>query len=93
MTFRIQFTEQAAAARDALEADRRALLLRGLENLARNPRRTLGTAPIGDNEDYRKAMAAPGMMIEYVIVREALVVVVLELFDQSHYLTEEDPAA
>lgn len=88
--YRIQFTEQAAAARDELAPDRRTLLLEGLGNLARDPRRKRGTTQVGTNKDYRKAMVTHGMLIEYVIVHEAVVVVVLELFDESQYLTDDD---
>lgn len=92
LVYRIQFTEQAAAARDELAPDRRALLLKGLDRLAHDPRRKRGTTQVGTNEDYRKAMVTHGMLIEYVVVHEAVVVVVLELFDESQYLADDTPA-
>ncbi|MFI0980405.1 hypothetical protein ACH4SP_25780 [Streptomyces sp. NPDC021093] len=85
----VQYTVEAKAVHDSLSTERQAKVDHAVRVLARDPFHKLATAQIGPNETYRKAYVAPGIVLEYVVVREAFVVVLLELFDESSYLIDE----
>lgn len=86
--YRLTYTEEAAATRDALPPERRRLFERAAAVLARDPYNTLGTAALSSQEE-RKAYLAPGLMVEYYVRRSVLVIIVFEVFDESGYLTDE----
>ncbi|MFI2644956.1 hypothetical protein [Streptomyces sp. NPDC018610] len=90
--YRIQFTVEAHATYDALPAERRAHLDRAVRILARDPFRKNSTAPLGPDENLRKAYVAPGVVLEYMVAGAIMVVVVLEVFDESAYLIDEADA-
>ncbi|MFF7590497.1 hypothetical protein ACFZCK_23720 [Kitasatospora purpeofusca] len=92
MTYRVQYTVEAKAAIDALPAERRDLLERALAVLARDPYHKTATAPIGPDEHLRKAYAAPGVVVEFMVADHVLVVVVLQVFDELQYLIDETDA-
>ncbi|MFJ4094018.1 hypothetical protein ACIPYS_20760 [Kitasatospora sp. NPDC089913] len=92
MTYRVQFTVEAKATIDALPAERRDLLERALGVLARDPYHKTATAPIGPDEHLRKAYAAPGVVVEFMVADHVLVVVVLQIFDELQYLIDETDA-
>ncbi|MGW2646482.1 hypothetical protein ACWC2T_16560 [Streptomyces sp. NPDC001393] len=90
--YRIQFTVEARAVYDELPAERRAQLDRAVRVLARDPFRKTATAQLGPDEHLRKAYVAPGVMLEYMVAGAIMVVVVLEIFDESAYLIDEADA-
>lgn len=90
--YRIQFTVEARAAYDTLPGSRQAQLDKAVRILARDPFRKTSTAPLGPDENLRKAYVAPGVMLEYVVVGAIMVVVVVWLFDENHYLIDENDA-
>jgi len=85
---KVTYTVEAMQTRDELPAERQGMLDHAMKVLARDPFHKTATAAIGPNESYRKAYVAPGLMIEYTVVREILVVVLLEIFDESRYLLD-----
>ncbi|MDN3264398.1 hypothetical protein QWJ26_32210 [Streptomyces sp. CSDS2] len=89
---RVQFTVEARATYDALPAERRVQLDRAVRILARDPFRKTSTAQLGPDEHLRKAYVAPGVLLEYMVAGAVMVVVVLEIFDESHYLIDEADA-
>lgn len=60
--------------------------------LARDPFRKNSTAQPGPDEHLRKAYVAPGAMPEYMVAGAVIVVVVLEIFDESACLVDEADA-
>ncbi|MEV4337978.1 hypothetical protein [Streptomyces sp. NPDC049590] len=90
--YRVQWTVEARATYDAMPAERRAQLDRAVRVLARDPFRKTSTAQLGPDEHLRKAYVAPGVMLEYMVAGAVMVVVVLEIFDESHYLVDEADA-
>ncbi|GAA4949257.1 hypothetical protein GCM10023205_07030 [Yinghuangia aomiensis] len=88
--YRVDFTEAAAEVRDSLPAERRAMLDRGVRVLARDPFNKTATGPIGPDDSYRKAYVAPGLVLEYTVVAQVLVVIVMQLFDETAYLIDQD---
>ncbi|MGW0706876.1 hypothetical protein ACWD4G_13090 [Streptomyces sp. NPDC002643] len=90
--YHVQFTVEARATYDALPGERRAQLDRAVRILARDPFRKTSTAQLGPDEHLRKAYVAPGVMLEYVVAGAVMVIVVLEIFDESHYLIDENDA-
>ncbi|GHK04618.1 type II toxin-antitoxin system RelE family toxin [Streptomyces sp. NPDC003753] len=91
--YRVQFTVEARATYDGLPAERRAQLDKALRILARDPFHKTATAQLGPDEHLRKAYVAPGVVLEYMVAGAIMVVVVLEIFDESHYLIDENDAA
>jgi hypothetical protein len=87
---RVTYTVEASQTRDELPAERQNMLDHAMKVLAKDPFHKTATASIGVNENYRKAYVAPGLMLEYTVVREILVVVLLEIFDESRYLLDLD---
>jgi mRNA-degrading endonuclease RelE of RelBE toxin-antitoxin system len=87
--YRVQFTVEARATYDTLPGSRRAQLDRALRILARDPFRKTSTAQLGPDENLRKAYVAPGLMLEYMVAGAIMVIVVLEIFDESAYLIDE----
>ncbi|WP_344404886.1 hypothetical protein [Streptomyces longisporus] len=71
---------------------RRAQLDKAVRILARDPFRKTSTAPLGPDANLRKAYVAPGMVVEYMVAGATMVVVVLETFDESAYLIDENDA-
>ncbi|MFI9154781.1 type II toxin-antitoxin system RelE/ParE family toxin [Streptomyces sp. NPDC053367] len=90
--YRVQFTVEARAAYDDLPPSRQAQLDRAVRILARDPFRKHSTAQLGPEEHLRKAYVAPGVMLEYMVAGAIMVVVVLEIFDESAYLIDEADA-
>ena len=90
---RVQFTVEARTTYDALPGERRAQLDRAMRILARDPFRKTSTAQLGPEEHLRKAYVAPGVMVEYMAAGAIMVVMVLEIFEESHYLIDENDAA
>ncbi|MFF9408975.1 type II toxin-antitoxin system RelE/ParE family toxin [Streptomyces anandii] len=90
--YRIQFTVEARAAYDSLPGSRQAQLDRAVRILARDPFRKTATAQLGPDEHLRKAYVAPGVVLEYMVAGAVMVVVVLEIFDESAYLIDEADA-
>ncbi|MFF4751901.1 type II toxin-antitoxin system RelE family toxin [Streptomyces sp. NPDC002514] len=90
--YRVQFTVEARAAYEDLPAERRAQVDRAVRVLARDPFRKTSTAQLGPDEHLRKAYVAPGVLLEYMVAGAIMVVVVLEIFDESHYLIDEADA-
>ena len=87
---KVSYTVEAKQTRDELPVERQAMLDHAVKVLSRDPYHKTATASIGTNENYRKAYVAPGLMLEYTVVREVLVVVLLEIFDESRYLLDLD---
>ncbi|MEI5600875.1 hypothetical protein WB401_37025 [Streptomyces brasiliscabiei] len=79
--YQIEFTERAAAQRDALPEDRSKLLERGLHKLAEDPFPPVSRAVSG--EDIRVVSAAPGLTLGYMIHRAFLILVSVAILDQS----------
>jgi hypothetical protein len=90
--YRVQYTVEARAAYDDLPASRRADLDRAVRVLARDPFRKHSTAPLGPEEHMRRAYVGPGLMVEYMVAGAVMVVVVLEVFDESACLIDEADA-
>ncbi|MDX3527340.1 hypothetical protein P1P75_13050 [Streptomyces sp. ID05-39B] len=57
--------------------------------LAQDPFRRHSTAQLGPDEHFRKAHVAPGVVLEYMVAGAIMVVVVLEIFDESACLIDE----
>ena len=91
--YRVQFTVEARTTYDALPGERRDQLDRAMRILARDPFRKTSTAQLGPEEYLRKAYVAPGVMVEYMAAGAIMVVMVLEIFEESHYLIDENDAA
>jgi hypothetical protein len=87
--FRIEFTESAAAKRDALDPQRRALFEKGLAILLENPYHPL-SQPIGASEVDREIRLTSAMAIEYVIAHGLLVVIVVRVYDDRDVLLPGD---
>ena len=81
MLYQIEFTERAAAQRDALPEDRRKLLERGLHKLAEDPFTPVSQAISG--EDIRVVSVAPGLTVDYMVHRAFLILVSLAILDRS----------
>ncbi|MEU6283675.1 hypothetical protein [Streptomyces sp. NPDC047028] len=81
MLYQIEFTERAAAQRDALPEDRRKLLERGLHKLAEDPFTPVSQAISG--EDIRVVSVAPGMTVDYMVHRAFLILVSVAILDRS----------
>ncbi|WP_189937431.1 type II toxin-antitoxin system RelE family toxin [Streptomyces aurantiogriseus] len=90
--YRVQFTVEARATYDALPGERRTQLDRAVRLLARDPFRKTSTAQLGPDEHLRKAYVAPGVMLEYMVAGAILVVVLVEIFEESAYLIDENDA-
>ena len=84
--YQIEFTERAAVQRDALPADGRKLLERGLHKLAEDPFTPVSQAVSG--EDIRVVSVAPGLTVDYMIHRAFLILVSVAILDQ--WLIEDE---
>jgi len=80
--YRLTYTIEAKATRDAMPVQRQQLLDRGLAVLADNPYHKASTY-VGTNEADRKAQVAPGILVEYFVSNAFMVVAVIEVFDDS----------
>ncbi|MFI8369959.1 hypothetical protein [Streptomyces sp. NPDC085466] len=87
--YRVEYTETAAAVRDALPAERQGQLAKGLRVLARDPYHK-ASAPIGPDEDSRKAMVADSLLIEYGVLRGVMVVVVVSVLDDMAFIADDE---
>jgi len=65
---------------------------RAVRILARDPFRRTSTAPLGPDDNLRRAYVTPGMTLEYVVGGAIMVVVVLEIFDEFAYLVDDADA-
>lgn len=88
---RVQFTVEAHATYEALPGEHRTRPDRAVRILARDPFLKNATAQFGPDPHLRRAYVAPGVMPEYMVAG-AVVVVVLEIFDESAYLVDEADA-
>ncbi|MFJ8162327.1 type II toxin-antitoxin system RelE/ParE family toxin [Streptomyces sp. NPDC096136] len=88
-TYRVEFTESAAAVRDTLPAERRAQLARGIRVLARDPY-TKYSAPIGPDDYSRKAMVAESLLIEYGILEGVMIVIVVAVLDDMQFIADDE---
>ncbi|GHE71643.1 hypothetical protein GCM10018785_44930 [Streptomyces longispororuber] len=87
--YRVQFTVEARAAYDELPGERQTQLDKALRVLARDPFHKAATAQLGPDAHLRKAYVAPGVVLEYMVAGAIMVIVVLEIFDESHYLIDD----
>ncbi|NSC23421.1 hypothetical protein FM076_20600 [Streptomyces albus subsp. chlorinus] len=85
MAYRVTYTIEARETVDSMSPDRREMLERGLARLAEDPYHK-ASAPVGTHEDDRKAQAAPGILIEYLVGHGLMVIVVVTVFDEDLYL-------
>ncbi|MEV6108621.1 hypothetical protein AB0M28_28550 [Streptomyces sp. NPDC051940] len=88
MLYSVKFSEEAARVRDALPADRRALLERGLTVLATDPRPKM-SIPISGDEATRSLALTQNIAIEYVVSDGLLFVLVVHVVDFTQVLLEE----
>jgi len=79
MTYTVKWTEDAAAARDALPEDRRALLAKAVDILSEDPYAP-GTHAVGDG-DIRVTNVAPGMVVDYAVHSRFVFLYVLQVMD------------
>ncbi|SES41593.1 hypothetical protein SAMN04487983_105125 [Streptomyces sp. yr375] len=79
--YRIEFTERAAAQRDALPETSRKLLVQGMAKLAEAPFTPVSQAFGG--EDMRVVSVAPGLTVRYLVHRAFLIPLSLASLDQS----------
>jgi endonuclease YncB( thermonuclease family) len=84
----IDYTTRAVAALDTMTADRASEVRRGIEKLKDKPYHPVSYA-MNDAGNLRKAMVREGVMVEYAIFEELILIVVLEIFDVTGYLDEE----
>lgn len=85
--YRLTYTIEAKATRDAMPVRRQEQLDRGLAVLAADPYHKASTY-VGVNEADRKAQVAPGILVEYFVSNTpfnvaSMVVAVIEVFDDS----------
>lgn len=80
--YRVTYTLEAKATRDAMPPHRQKLLDRGLAVLAQDPFPKASTY-VGTNEADRKVQVAPGILVEYFVSNAFMVVAVIEVFDDS----------
>ncbi|MEV7868116.1 hypothetical protein AB0P17_18905 [Streptomyces sp. NPDC088124] len=90
--YRVQFTVEARTTYDALPGERRSQLDKALRVLSRDPFHKTATAQLGPDEHLRKAYVAPGVVLEYMVAGAIMVIVVLEIFDENHYLIDDSDA-
>ncbi|MEU8894203.1 hypothetical protein [Streptomyces sp. NPDC048442] len=88
----LRWTVEARQIHDALPAERQAMLDKGLRALLRNPYSKAGAA-VGPYENDRKAMVAPGLLVEYAVLHGLVVVVAVDVLDAylTTYLIDEAP--
>ncbi|KPI01344.1 hypothetical protein OK074_0597 [Actinobacteria bacterium OK074] len=79
--YQVEFTERAAAQRDALPESRRKRLERGLLKLAEDPFTPVSQAVSG--EDIRVVSVASGLTVGYMVHRAFLILVSVAILDQS----------
>jgi hypothetical protein len=90
--YRITFTIEAKATYDSLPAERRAVIDRAFSVLSRDPYQPKATAALS-SENERKAYVAPGIVVEYFVRQGVMIVVVMEIFDESAYLIDQADAS
>lgn len=84
----IDYTVRAVQTLDAMPADRASEVRRGIEKLKDKPYHPASYA-MNEAENLRKAMVREGVMVEYAIFNELILIVILEVFDIAGYLDEE----
>lgn len=84
----IDYTTRAVAALDAMPADRASQVRRGIEKLKEQPYHPASYA-MNEPGNLRKAMVREGVLVEYAVFDELVLIVVLEVFDVSSYLDED----
>ncbi|GAA2075408.1 hypothetical protein GCM10009801_30030 [Streptomyces albiaxialis] len=85
--YRVAYTIEARETVDSMVSERREMLERGLAKLATDPYHK-ASAPVGTHEDDRKAQAAPGILVEYLIGHGLMVIAVVTVFDEDLYLAD-----
>ncbi|MEU6633841.1 hypothetical protein ABZ905_37065 [Streptomyces parvus] len=81
MVYSVKYTEDAAAVRDAMIPDRRALLEKGMEKLAEDPFTPVSQPVSGD--DVRAVAIASGLTVDYMVHRTFVVIIAVVIFDQT----------
>ena len=85
----IDYTVRAVTALDTMPAERASEVRRGIEKLKDKPYHPVSYA-INEAGNLRKAMVREGVMVEYAVFDELILVVVLEIFDVTGYLDDEE---
>jgi mRNA-degrading endonuclease RelE of RelBE toxin-antitoxin system len=86
--YRVTFTVEARETYDRLSQETQDRIDHALRVLARDPRHKGATAPRGADDNSRKAYVSPGVMLEYVISEDVMIVVVVEVFAEELYLSD-----
>lgn len=84
----LDYTTRAVAALDSMAPERAAEVRRGIDKLKEKPYHPASYA-LNEAENLRKAMVREGVMVEYVVLDELILIVVLEIFDVTVYLDED----
>lgn len=84
----LDYATRAIAALDAMPADRADEVRRGIEKLKEKPYHPVSYA-MNEAGNLRKAMVREGVMVEYAVFDELILIVVLEIFDVTGYLDED----
>ena len=84
----IDYTLRAHDALGGMPPERAAEVKRGIEKLKNKPYHPVSYA-MNEAGNLRKAMVREGVMVEYAVFDELILIVVLEIFDVSGYLDEE----
>ncbi len=87
--YQVQYTEQAAAARDRLDARQRARFDKGVDVLTRDPYLPASRAVSGTGDD-RTVRLTEHMFAEYIVSRGRLLIFVVEVFSDEDVLVRED---
>jgi hypothetical protein len=88
LLYAVKFSEDAARVRDSLPGERRELLERGLEVLARGPRPEISVA-ISKGESTRSLALTKNIGIEYLVSDGLLMVLVIHVVDFTQVLYEQ----
>lgn len=83
----IDYTTRAVAALDAMPPERADEVRRGIDKLKDKPYHPVSYA-MNEAGNLRKAMVREGVMVEYAVFDELILIVVLEIFDVTGYLDE-----
>ncbi len=84
----IDYTLRAQGALDAMPPERIEEVKRGIEKLKEKPYHPVSYA-MNEAGNLRKAMVREGVMVEYAVFDELILIVVLEIFDVTGYLDED----
>lgn len=85
----IDYSVRAMQALDSMSEERASEVRRGIDKLKDKPRHPVSYA-MNDDGTLRKAMVREGVLVEYIIIEQLILIVVLEIFDVTGYLDEDD---